>query len=253
MTARFQAFRSEERETLMPANNARVPARHMRRLAMVMTVTAVSALLQGCGTRDGMTTGSIPDDYRTRHPITLTEVEHTLDVPIASGDRHLTTGMRDSIKGFINEYKTSSSGVIQIQAPDGSMNAGAAAAARHEIRRMLTQSGVPSTKIIDSSYRAAPVGDAAPIRLSYVATKAVTNPCGQWPADVANNTFENKNHYNFGCATQNNLAAQIANPMDLITPRAMTPIDATQRGQVISDYRGISSGDEVTININNNN
>ncbi len=30
--------------------------------------------------KDGMSTSAIPDDYRTRHPIMLSEVEHTLDV-----------------------------------------------------------------------------------------------------------------------------------------------------------------------------
>ena len=51
------------------------------------------------------------------------------------------------------------------------------------------------------------------------------------------NTFENKNYYNFGCATQNNLAAQIADPNDLLGPRRMTPADATQRGQALKRYR----------------
>lgn len=252
MTTQFYAIRREGRETLMPATNATASIRNPRRLALVMTVAAFSTLLQGCGTRDGMTTGSIPDDYRTRHPITLTEVEHTLDIPVASGDHRITIGMQDSINGFIADYKSRSSGVIQILSPEGSMNAGAANAARRQIRSLMVQAGVPSPKIIESRYTAAPVGDAAPIRLSYVATTAVTNPCGQWPEDAANNTFENKNYYNFGCATQNNLAAQIANPMDLVTPRAMTPIDATQRGKVISDYRGTQSGSETTITINNN-
>ena len=36
---------------------------------------------------------------------------------------------------------------------------------------------------------------------------------------------------------QENLAAQVANPTDLISPRAMTPIDADQRSKVINDYR----------------
>ena len=89
-----------------------------------------------------------------------------------------------------------------------------------------------------SSYAASPNGDAAPIRLAYVTTKAMTSPCGEWPADLSDNTFGNRNWYNFGCASQNNLAAQVANPTDLIAPRGMTPIDATQRAKVISDYRG---------------
>ncbi|MDE1996302.1 MAG: pilus assembly protein CpaD, partial [Rhizobiaceae bacterium] len=41
----------------------------------------------------------------------------------------------------------------------------------------------------------------------------------------------------FGCASQNNLAAQVANPTDLIAPRAMSPIDADQRSKVIDNYR----------------
>ena len=50
-------------------------------------------------------------------------------------------------------------------------------------------------------------------------------------------TTDNKHYANFGCATQNNLAAQIANPGDLIAPRGMTPIDAERRSNVIETYR----------------
>ncbi len=66
----------------------------------------------------------------------------------------------------------------------------------------------------------------------------MTNECGQWPEDIANNTMSNENWYNFGCASQNNLAAQLDNPMDLVAPRAMTPIDAQNRTKVIQIYRG---------------
>jgi pilus assembly protein CpaD len=48
---------------------------------------------------------------------------------------------------------------------------------------------------------------------------------------------ENKNYKNFGCAYQNNLAAMVANPMDLLGPRQTGPIDAADRDKVISDYR----------------
>ncbi|MDI7862818.1 CpaD family pilus assembly protein [Rhizobiaceae bacterium n13] len=227
----------------MPSRTAISATGHFRRAVLVATVLVSAAVLQSCGTRDGMTTGAIPDDYRTRHPITLTEVEHTLDVPIASGDRTLTIGMRDSINGFIGDYKERSSGVITIQTPRGSVNAGAASAARRQIRHLMLASGVPSPKIIESSYGASPAGDAAPIRLSFVATTAVTNPCGQWPEDLGINDYQNKNYYNFGCATQNNIAAQIANPMDLVTPRAISPIDAQQRSAVINTYRTAGTGD----------
>jgi pilus assembly protein CpaD len=64
----------------------------------------------------------------------------------------------------------------------------------------------------------------------------MTSQCGQWPKDLIND-FGNQNYYNFGCATQNNLAAQIANPEDLVAPRGVTPIDATRRNAAIKEYR----------------
>ncbi len=42
---------------------------------------------------------------------------------------------------------------------------------------------------------------------------------------------------NFGCATQHNIAAVVANPEDFETPRTATPADAMRRYQVFVDYR----------------
>jgi len=228
---------SESRST-MPVKRSTFAAPRFARAALAATILGATVVLSGCGTnRDDLTTGSIPDDYRTRHPITLTEVEHTLDMPVASGDRELTIGMSDAVGGFAADYMSSSSGTIQILIPQGSPNSAAAAHMRKQIRATLVRRGVPGPRIIETSYQAGASGDAAPVRLSYVAITAVTNQCGDWPEDLQDNTFANKNWQNFGCATQANLAAQIANPMDLVTPRAQAPIDATRRSTVIGLYR----------------
>ncbi len=58
--------------------------------------------------------------------------------------------------------------------------------------------------------------------------RAQTDKCGRWPEDILE-TSENKHYANFGCSYQNNLAAQIANPADLLGPRKQTPIDAANR------------------------
>ena len=210
----------------------------IHRILFAGLVLGTVAVLSGCGSmKDQMSTSAIPDDYRTRHPIMLSEVEHTLDVPIASGDRKLTIGVQDSIAGFAADYLSASTGTIQIMVPHGSPNSGAASGMRKQIRQVLTTRGVPSNRIIETSYQAEANSNAAPVRISYVAITATTNPCGEWPEDLQNNTFSNKNYHNFGCATQSNLAAQIANPMDLVTPRDMAPIDATRRSTVIGLYR----------------
>lgn len=219
-------------------------AASVRAAVIAAGLSACAIVLSSCG--DRTTTGAIPDDYRTRHPIVISEGPSTLDLPVSSGDTHLTIGMKDTIRGFGQSFSASGAGVIQVQVPHGSYNAGAASVIGGQVRRTLTEAGIPARSVLMTGYAANPNGDAAPIRLSYVSTKAMTDQCGQWPADLSDNTFGNKNWYNFGCASQNNLAAQIANPSDLIAPRAMTPIDATQRASVISTYRGETSSGGTT-------
>jgi len=80
-----------------------------------------------------------------------------------------------------------------------------------------------------------------PIRVSYPKVVASAGPCGRWPEDLMKNS-ENKHYADFGCSYQRNLAAQVANPNDLIGPRKQGDIDATNRNDVINVYRarGIS-------------
>jgi pilus assembly protein CpaD len=208
----------------------------MNRIAFRAACLATLALTAGCANRE-MTTGSIPMDYRERHPIVLTEAQSTLDIPVGPNDARLTIGMKDTIKGFAQTFAASSAGQMLIQMPHGSPNAAVAARLGQDIRATLAASGIRNQRIVLTGYAAQAEGDAAPIRLSFVATRAVTAPCGEWPEDLSNDTAGNRNWYNFGCASQNNLAAQIANPSDLIAPRGVTPIDAARRSTVIGLYR----------------
>ncbi|MBB6487591.1 CpaD family pilus assembly protein [Rhizobium lusitanum] len=220
-------------------NTPRAGSARFRRLALIAPVLLLTAAaISGCAdSRDRMTTSAINDDYRQRHPIVLTEKERSLDIPVAASDRRLTTGMRDTIRGFVQEYRGHASGTVEILLPRGSVNSQAASVLRQQIRKELVGNGIPSARVVESYYPAGNPGDAAPIRLRFTATTALTNTCGQWPDDLSDNAFDNQNYYNFGCATQHNLAAQVANPTDLISPRAASPIDTDQRGKVIDNYR----------------
>jgi pilus assembly protein CpaD len=42
---------------------------------------------------------------------------------------------------------------------------------------------------------------------------------------------------NFGCATQHNLAAMVADPRDLVAPRRVDAADAQRRMTVLDKYR----------------
>lgn len=214
-----------------------IPHRVARLRLASLVVIAMVAVVSGCANKDDLTTGGIPDDYRQRHPIVLTQAEHNVDIPVSEGDRRITSGMRDTIRGFAQDYRAHATGNIEILSPRGSISSPTALSMRRQIRQELVASGIPSSRIADNSYPAGGAADAAPIRLRFMATTAVTNACGQWPEDLADRPFDNQNYYNFGCAQQNNLAAQVANPTDLVAPRAQTPIDAEQRSGIIDGYR----------------
>lgn len=214
-----------------------------RKPARFLLAAGLTGLLSGCGANvHHVEVGAIPDDYRTNHPIIVSEQEQTLDVPVASSDGDLRHGMESAIRGYARNYTAGASGAITILVPHGSMNAAAAALVARDVKSVLVEEGVPAGRIIVSGYGASATGDVAPIRLSYFAIDASTGECGRWPEDMLANGNENKHYANFGCATQNNLAAQVANPMDLLAPRAVSPIDSERRQNVIADYQDGGSG-----------
>ena len=55
------------------------------------------------------------------------------------------------------------------------------------------------------------------------------------PADP--NYTENQPYWNFGCASQRNLAAMVDNPADLVQPRGESPAYTARRSVAIDKYR----------------
>ena len=68
-------------------------------------------------------------------------------------------------------------------------------------------------------HRHRPASQGGAVQLSYVGYGASSPPCGNWPSNVAL-TEANLPTANFGCATQHNLAAMIADPRDLVDAAA---------------------------------
>ena len=118
------------------------------RMLAIGALLLAGTTLAGCASRDGMSTGALPDDYRTRHPIVIAEAEHAIDVPVASSDRHLTMGARDVIRGFASNYRDSATGTVQILVPTGSVNAHAASLLRKEVRRLSLGCSQPRSQLL---------------------------------------------------------------------------------------------------------
>jgi pilus assembly protein CpaD len=205
---------------------------------------AIAALLSGCSMhRDSIVIGSIPDDYRTNHPIMIAEKDQKIDLPVGAGDRGMTRSQRDTLLGFLDGYDRSAQPVLTIAVPTGSANEIAAAAAGRDFARLAAASGIRRSRIVLITYQSSAADVSAPVRVAYTSIKAQTDRCGRWPDDLLK-TSENKHYADFGCSYQNNLAAQMANPADLIGPRKQTTIDAENRSRVIDVYRSRGISDE---------
>lgn len=203
-------------------------------LPIIMALSAVT--LSGCAAmkRDHVIVGSVPDDYRTNHPIVIGEKEDKVDIAVAVDGYRLTNSQRGAVDGLLYRYDASSHAPVTILVPQGSANSAAAASMAIELSDFIRGTGIRNVAINHYSVQSADV--SAPVRVSYFAVRASTGKCGRWPDDLTN-TADNKHYANFGCSYQNNLAAQVANPNDLVGPRRPSEIDAEKRGVVIDDYR----------------
>jgi pilus assembly protein CpaD len=213
--------------------------RSTRALVTPLTIAAGLAALAACNTRDVNaveTVGAVPDDYRTNHPIAVEEGVQTLDVPVALYVTTLNDAMKANVVAFAQKFRESGSSLIAVVAPSGSPDQDVAASIAVQIETVLKGQGIPASAVDYRVYHAASDERDAPIRVAYSAIAARTAPCGPYPDQLAVNK-ENTPYFNFGCATQQNLAAVVDNPLDLLYPRGLTPADAARRADVLSKYR----------------
>lgn len=182
----------------------------------------------------------VPHDYRMRHPITITEADHTLEIFVGSNRGELNPTQRAEVLEFAQTWKREATGGVVIDLPVGTSNEHAAAEASRTIRSILTATGVPADSIVARGYHP-PGRTFGAIRITYPRIAAQAGPCGLWPEDIGpswnRDYFENQPVWNQGCATQRNLAAMVENPEDLVQPRAETPIYTMRRTTVVERYR----------------
>ena len=202
-----------------------------------LLAVATVALMTGCAkhSTDTFTVGSTPASYKARHPIVIDEAQKVLDLPIASTFGGLSRRSERAVAEFGSNYMNHGGGVVQVMVPSGSSNAHAAGRAGSEVAAVLRKNGVPAHRIVRSSYDAHAHGAVAPVRLAYSTVSAQVKGCGQWPADLTESA-QSRNYHNFGCASQANLASAVANPADLLGPRASGPIEPGRRTTVIGNY-----------------
>jgi pilus assembly protein CpaD len=185
-----------------------------------------------------MVASSVPqDDYQVRHPIVLNEEPYNLQILVEPVSGRFDAPSAARLREFAALYKKFGRGPITIMPPDGPGGAPSAEPVRHALWR----AGVHAHTVI-TPYPAGP-NPTAPMRLGFSGLKAtVADRCGQWPRDLgigsgAAEDWSNKPYWNFGCAYQTALAAQVADPRDLVSPQAESSADTELRTKAIESLR----------------
>jgi len=204
-------------------------------------IAGLAASLAACNTTTATdTTGGIPDDYRARHPISLQEGKKTLVLFVGHGRGSLLPTQRAEVLAFARNWQRDATGGVTIDRPMGGATERAANDSLRETMSIIVQAGVPNNGIVIRTFDAAGQKSSW-LRLHYPLMVAHAGPCGLWPDDVGADYnvkhFQNKEYYNFGCAQQRNIAAMVANPSDLVQPRAETPAYTMRRTEGFEKYR----------------
>ena len=194
---------------------------------------AASAALSGCVLdRQPMamaTSVVTPDDPEAAHPIVLSEQQAAMDIYLAAG--RIDARDLGNIREFAQGYRSFGGGRMIVAAPAGARYGQAMA----EVRKDLAAAGLHGV-IAMGTYP--PTGEGGPIKFIYRRLTAhVPGPCGRWPTDLtsASSTegWNNTPYPNFGCAYQNAIAQEVADPRDLAGPRALDGSDGAMRMRAV--------------------
>jgi pilus assembly protein CpaD len=225
----------------------------------LLAVSLLAVALAGCKSTEepgAHVAGWTLVDPSQRHPILVSQEPAGISVRVARGSSGLSPAQKEQIARFLERYRGSDVGnsKLVVAVPSGSPNETSVVRAVGAIRAMIASYSYSDSNVVIEPYHE-PRDSSAPIRLSYLRYVAQGPECGLWPTNLARE--ERNLHYpNFGCAQQHNLAAQIANPADLVGPRTMEPSDAERRSVVFDRYRqgkvtGAEKGADERVQVKN--
>jgi pilus assembly protein CpaD len=221
----------------------RVPVDRYRAFRLAGALVGLAVVLGACThTGDEVTTASIPEDYRLRHPIAIQEANQSVVIFVGHARGGLSADQRADVMGLAQTWLHEATGPITADVPVDTPNAAAAADAFREVQALLAAAGVPPRGITLHRYHPSDQRQMAAIRLNYPKISATAGPCGLWPEDLGpsikdKSYLENKSWYNLGCANQRNMAAMADNPADLVQPRTETPAYTVRRTEAFEKYR----------------
>ena len=174
----------------------------------------------------------------TTHPLTplsrySLQVEPGLDrIALAVHEDGLSANQQAALRDLAGRYAMSGTGWVSVQGPSG--DDPASARQTWAVREALQASGVPGERIRVVGYDAP--DPRAPVLAGFETVRAVIPNCAAEPRNM-DGRYSNAPSAGLGCAVNANLAAQIADPRDIVAPRGMTPADPGRAAVVFDHYR----------------
>ena len=201
----------------------------IRTLRPILILAVAATALSACGgaPADG---GIQPLTPSSRYTL---QVEPGLDrIALAVHETGVSPNQQAALAQLVSRFTVEGAPSIVIEAPTGEDPVTTEMA--WKVRQALVAAGAPEGRVQVVGYSAP--DPRAPVLAGFETVRAVVPQCGtQWGS--LTRTANNAGHVNFGCAVTANLAAQIANPRDIVQPRDMSPTNASRRSVVFDNYR----------------
>ena len=197
----------------------------MRALLLTVAATSVLAACVSTGASDRQ-----PLTPLSRYSL---RVEPGLDrIALAVHEDGLSANQQAALNDLAGRYMATGVGWIRVEGPSG--DDPAAARQAWAVRSHLQSAGLPAERIVVASY-AAP-DPRAPVLAGFETVRAVIPNCAAEPRAMEGR-FSNNSSMGLGCAINANLAAQIADPRDIVGHRPISPADSGRAAVVFDNYR----------------
>ncbi|WP_165190757.1 CpaD family pilus assembly protein [Caulobacter soli] len=204
-------------------------------VSKLATAGLVLALLSACAsTTAGPETAAAPRTVSDAWNDKVRVDSHPDEVLLALHAEGLSTAQNQALDGLLGRWLQAEAREIVVSAPIGGTGGDIAGRMAVAVRQRLVAMGAPAASVRVMGYDAAGA-PGAPLKVGFLRYTAQVPTCGGWENMSA--TRNNDTYGNFGCAVTANMAAQVANPEDLLSPRAETPIDSGRRATVLDKYR----------------
>jgi pilus assembly protein CpaD len=152
-------------------------------------------------------------------------------IALALHEGGLSPAQAEAVNGIAARRAQDAGGVVTISLPHGAADAAVAGQMADRVQAQLNIAGAPAERTVYESN-----DPKAPLLVSYGYEKAEIETCGKDWGDLTKSR-DNLVYGNFGCAVHANMAAQIANPSDIVHPHTEDSVDVQRRLTVLDKYR----------------